>query len=222
MPVNMEEELFLNEIRDIQIYDTNPEIRAEAEKLLREMAGPMEMLLALNILLVIYYHDKRYDDAMKETELLFNDPAMHQSRAYLLLKQGEISQLQGDFDAALSFYCRSLTIGKWPEHVAYFLWSHISFCWLYKRQFVTAEWCARKAISISPKRWEAWKNLGAGLELQEKYPEALRCYFKAVFLADKKMIPILHLHRLIRRRHGFIDGLKEVRKKLFKDFKLMV
>jgi len=37
-----------------------------------------------------------------------------------------------------------------------------------------------------------------------------------------KMIPVLHLRRLIRRRHGFIDGLKEVRKKLFKDFKLMV
>ena len=159
---------------------------------------------------------------MKEAEDLSNDPEMRHCRSYLLLKQGEISWLRGDFDAALSFYCRSLTIGRYHEHVAYFLWSHIAFCWLYKQQFVTAEWCSRKAIQINHERWQAWKNLGVSLEHQDKYADALQCYFKATYLANRKMIPILHLRRLIRRRHGFIEGLKEVRRKLFIDFKLMV
>lgn len=66
MSLNMEEELFLDEIRDVNLYSANPEIQAEAEMLLREMTGAIDKLLALNVLLVIYYEDKRYGYARRE------------------------------------------------------------------------------------------------------------------------------------------------------------
>ena len=220
--INMEEELYLDEIRDIQMRALTPQKADEVERIFREIRDPNEKLIGLNILLVIFFHDKRYDEAMMSVEELVNDPEMAEYKAYLILKQGQISELQGDFDAALGFYCRSLTIGKWPEYVCYFLWNHIGFCWLFKQEFVTAEWCCRKAIEVNPRRGEAWKNLGVSLEHQGKFTEALQCYFKAFSLSERKIITVLHLRRIIRRRHGFIEGLKDVRRQLFKNFRLLV
>ena len=57
---------------------------------------PNEKLLILNILLVIYFHDKRYDEAMKEIETLLNDPEMKAYKYNLLLKQDEIRELRDD------------------------------------------------------------------------------------------------------------------------------
>ena len=51
-----------------------------------------EKLIALNILLVIYLYQKRYDDAMKDIEELLNDPEMQIFREYLLSKKNAVRQ----------------------------------------------------------------------------------------------------------------------------------
>ena len=55
--------------------------------------GAEEKLVALNILLVIYLHDQRYLDALKDIEELLNDLEMQEHREYLLLKQNEVRQV---------------------------------------------------------------------------------------------------------------------------------
>lgn len=157
-----------------------PQKVGEVERIFREIYEPNEKLIRLNILLVIYFHEKRYDEAMAEVVLLINNPDMAEYKAYLILKQGQISEFQGNFDATLSFYYHTLAIGKWPLYVRYYLWNHIGFCWLRKQKFITAEWCCRNAIKLDPKLWEAWSNLGVSLKHQGEFPEALQCYFKAV------------------------------------------
>ena len=62
-------------------------IRETADEL-----GIEEKLIALNILLVIYLHHKRYLDALADIEELLNDPQMDQHMEYLLLKQNEVRQ----------------------------------------------------------------------------------------------------------------------------------
>ena len=49
-----------------------------------------EKLIALNILLVIYMYQKRYDDAMGYIEELLNDPEMQIFRDYLLSKKDAV------------------------------------------------------------------------------------------------------------------------------------
>ncbi len=54
--------------------------------------GVEEKLVALNILLVIYLHDKRYLEALEDIEELLIDSEMQIYREYLLLKQNEVRQ----------------------------------------------------------------------------------------------------------------------------------
>ncbi len=54
--------------------------------------GAEEKLIALNILLVIYMHDKRYLEALDDIEELLADPEMQSHREYLLLKRSEVRQ----------------------------------------------------------------------------------------------------------------------------------
>ena len=58
----------------------------------RAKLGAQEKLIALNILLVIYLHDKRYPEAFKDINDLLGDPQMKGCRRYLLLKRVEISE----------------------------------------------------------------------------------------------------------------------------------
>ena len=52
-------------------------------------------MIGLNILLVIFFHDKRYEEAIKEVQELVENSDMAEYKAYLILKQGQISELQG-------------------------------------------------------------------------------------------------------------------------------
>ena len=54
--------------------------------------GAEEKLIALNILLVIYMHDRRYLEALDDIEELLADPEMQNEREYLLLKRSEVRQ----------------------------------------------------------------------------------------------------------------------------------
>lgn len=54
--------------------------------------GAEEKLIALKILLVIYLHDKRYGEALRDIEELLNDPEMGKDREYLLLRENEVRQ----------------------------------------------------------------------------------------------------------------------------------
>ena len=56
-----------------------------------------EKLIALNILLVIYLHDKRYAEAMEDIEELLNDPEMQVYREYLFLRQEEVKMASESF-----------------------------------------------------------------------------------------------------------------------------
>ena len=57
-----------------------------------EELGTEEKIIALKILLVIYLHDKRYGEALRDIEELLNGPEMGKNREYLLLKQNEVRQ----------------------------------------------------------------------------------------------------------------------------------
>lgn len=55
--------------------------------------GAEEKMVALKILLVIYLHDKRYLDALRDIEELLSDPQMEKQRGYLLMRRGEVKQI---------------------------------------------------------------------------------------------------------------------------------
>ena len=54
--------------------------------------GAEGKLIALKILMVIYLHDKRYLEALRDIDELLDDSAMWEYREYLLLRQNEVRQ----------------------------------------------------------------------------------------------------------------------------------
>jgi len=158
---------------------------SEVEEIFKEICGSNEDLFILNIHLAVFFQEKCYREAMDEVTSAIDKFDSVEYKAYLIMRQGQISELQKDFNASLKFYYHTLMIGKWPLYVRYYLWNHIAFCWLFKHKFKSAEWCCRKAIKLDPKRWNAWKSLGGSLERQGKLIEAFQCYFQAVQLFRK-------------------------------------
>lgn len=85
--------------------------------------GAEEKMIAFNILQVIYLHDKRYSEALRDIRELLHDPEMRSHHEYLILKQKEVRQAlarslkkrRGSFWHKISGYFRSLTACR-QEH----------------------------------------------------------------------------------------------------------
>ena len=180
----MDEKLTLEEMSNINYCMPSHMVR-KAEIIYRAICGNNEDLIILNIHLAILFQEKCYDAAMDEVISVIDQFDRVEYKAYLILRQGQISEFQENFDAGLKFYYHTLAIGKWPLYIRYYLWNRIAFCWLQKQKFKTADWAYRKAIKLDSKRWNAWKNLGSSFKRQGKFIEALQCYFQAILLFSR-------------------------------------
>ena len=187
----MVKELPLGERNNIRYCMTSQNV-SEVENIFKKICGSNEDLFILNIHLAVFFQEKNYELAMDEVTAAIDKFDRAEYRAYLILRQGQISEFQGNFNGGLRFYYHTLAIGKWPLYVRYYLWNKIAFCWLLKQKYKSAEMCYRKAFKLDPKRWNAWKSLGGSLERRGKLIEALQCYFQAILLFRRDREYIFH------------------------------
>lgn len=90
----MEEELYFDKMHEAQ-YGTISQKGGEVNRIFRGAYEPNEKMVGLNILLVVYFHEKRYNEAMNEVTLLIENPDLREYKPYLMLKQCQIRDLQG-------------------------------------------------------------------------------------------------------------------------------
>lgn len=181
-PLNMLEELFVAELRCGITYYIARGAQERAKQALRSAKTADNRMSALTAFLKACIPENNLLEAIALTEDLLKDPQMIFHRSRLLFHLGVLSERLYEFDAAISYYCRSLACGSRPEELHDVLWSNLGFCWLYKQDFKTAEQCCRWAISINGQSWDAWKNLGVSLEHQQHIEEAFLAYFKGGML----------------------------------------
>ena len=145
--------------------------------------------------------DELYIEKLHKASVV-NDQLMLNNKAYQLFQQGRICEFQYEFNDALDYYYQSIACTVIPMEIYCDLWSNMGFCWLYKKEFKSAEICCCRAIELNPKRWEVWKNLGVSLEHQGCLKESLKAFTQAVDLSNGNEIGILNLLRFDRRHGG--------------------
>lgn len=117
----------------------------------------------------------------------------------LLIREGGYCEKLGDYEWAIKFYESSLAFETEDEDLRYFRVNNLAFCLNYMKRFEEAESLLRRAIIISPKKYNAWKNLGVSLEHQGQFEESAECYLKAISLSRGEDRSIMHLKRLAGR-----------------------
>jgi predicted TPR repeat methyltransferase len=108
---------------------------------------------------------------------------------------GLLRTQQGRHEEAVKLMVAALEIE--PGYVD--AWSNLCVVYLKERDFVRAEFCARKAIEISPDFANAWANLGMTLRARNACEEALVAWGRALDLQPgMRNIAISYGHLLYR------------------------
>lgn len=213
--------MFMDELRESVTFCVPVGIHDVAVKALRTSQSGEEKMSALETLLKVCTVDGNYLEGLNTIDRLISDPAMTAHRSRLLFQAGEMSSGLYDFDAAISYYCRSLACASRPEDLHPAILTNLGFCWLYKRDFKTAEMCCRQAIQFSPHSWEAWKNLGVSLEHQSQIAGAFAAYFKAVFLSRGRVVPVNHLVRISQRHPSVLPDVSGMRPAVYREYSFL-
>ena len=221
-PLNMKEELYMDTLRESVICCVPTGLHDWAVKALRTATTGEEKLAAIDTMLKVCAAQSNFLEGINIIDRMISDPGMSAYRSRMLFWAGEMSEGLYDFDAAIGYYWRSLACGSRPEELHPIALSNLGFCWLYKKDFKTAERCCRQAITFGPYLWEAWKNLGVSLEHQGRIKEAFLAYFRAVLLSHCRAIPIMHLVRLSHRHPSLGPDVAGLRPTVYKEYRVIL
>ncbi len=222
MPLNMIEELFINDLRDGIVYCIAKGAQDRAKKALYSAKTADDKMSALTAVLKVCIAESNLLEGLTITERLLNEPMMIFHRSRLLFWLGDLNERLYDFDPAIGYYCHSLACASRPDELHHVIWSNLGFCWLYKQDFRTAEQCCRRSLELASKEWEAWKNLGVSLEHQQQIEEAFLAYFKAVHLSRGRAVPVWHLTRLNQRHPGVVPDVSGMKVTAYREYEILI
>lgn len=223
---DMHEELFVEIAYSQEPVPLDKEMVAEEWRYYKMSPAISSKYSAVAALTRLYDEACFYDRAITVCKLALRNSQLKEYRAELYFKMGEINEHKRDFDRALNSYLKSLRIGLGNGYMQYWLYKNITFCYLIKKDFSTAERHCRIAIDIGEANWiaerfrefdpnvswEAWKNMGVVMEHAGKYLEAASFYTTAIKLSHRLSCPeisILHLRRLLKRHPDLVRAWKE-------------
>ena len=151
-------------------------------------------------LLSLYQDCGRVDEAImaiKDALKIHEFEQEHASRLFFYL--GQLSEQKRDFRKALEYYLKSIHIGSQEKHLKYYQNNNAGFCLNYLMEFKAARRFCMRATKISPKYYNAWKNLGVSFEHLGMIFDAATCYARSQWLEPSDPRARKHLDRLIFR-----------------------
>jgi len=175
--------------------DLKPVSAEEAERILLERLAKAgsDHLDAIWDLACFYSQAGQYPiaQAYMERYLRTTDDPEKQAGAYLGL--GQTMERMKEYEAAIGFYSRALSLEPTNTPTWYLINNNLGFCLNLFERFEDAENYCRVAIGIDPERPNAYKNLGISLAGQGRYAEAARDYIRAtrVQAADGRALKLL-------------------------------
>lgn len=118
-----------------------------------------------------------------------------QARCYL--RAGQIREQTGNTEAARACYEEVVSLEPQDKEVAYFAFNNLAYCLNRLGQSREAEGHARRAVAISPDRFNAHKNLGIALEKLGHFPEAAESLLAAVRIHPDHPVSMRRLRVLL-------------------------
>lgn len=154
--------------------------------------------------LVRFYQGIQRNDLVTDiTQMILKstDNPEEQARCYHWL--GQAAELRREYDAALEYYAKGVTLKPTDKITAYFLRNNTGYCLNLKGRHEEAEALCLKAIEIDSAQHNAWKNLGLSLEGQGDLMGAAWAYVEATKLNPRDIRAFTFLQRLIAEHPDF-------------------
>jgi tetratricopeptide (TPR) repeat protein len=120
-----------------------------------------------------------------------------EKKAFCYLSMGQLLEQNRDFEAAISAYSQAYLLEPVNSCSWYFIHNNLGCCLNHCERYEEAEKFCREAIRIDATRYNAYINLGVALEGQEKYPDAVRAFIKAVKTNSADTDVLQHLEDLV-------------------------
>ncbi|HKQ19841.1 MAG TPA: DUF6569 family protein [Candidatus Eisenbacteria bacterium] len=141
--------------------------------------------------------------ALRELQEIISGNPDAEQRALCYLRAGQIREQTGNTEAARACYEEAISPEPKDKEVAYFAFNNLAYCLNRLGQSREAEGHARRAVAISPDRFNAHKNLGIALEKLGHFPEAAESLLAAVRIHPDHPVSVRRL-RVILATHPTI------------------
>ncbi len=139
-----------------------------------------------------------YAGAQGYFEKIFDLTDSVNAKAFCLLSIGQVKEQQEDYESALSWYRKGLSMTPGSDReIRYFLHNNLGYCLnRFERHAEAMRYCLA-AIEIIPRRFNAYKNLGVALEGLGEYTEAVKSYINASLLNPEDPRSLRHVDSLL-------------------------
>jgi tetratricopeptide (TPR) repeat protein len=172
----------------------------EAEKCLlaevKKAAQAGNPIKAMWNLAIFYKAAHQVEKAVRD--LLDKVPEV-ENRAYLIMSLGQQAEMTKDFDLAVRFYMQGGSMEPCAQFTWYYLHNNLGYSLNQLGRFEEGELYCRRAIEITAKPPNAYKNRGLALQGQGEYAEAARCFITATQANASDERSVKHLEKLIQQ-----------------------
>lgn len=194
---------------------------AEAYLLARLFEKEKELEDVLVNLVALYSRAGRQDLSMSYLERLLGMASNAEKKANCYLMLGQIMEQTGNFEEAIQFYKKALSLEPTDTNVWYLVNNNLEYCLNNFSKFEDAEPYCREAIKIDPGRYNAYKNLGISLQGMGKYREATRNLIKSVETNPLDNRAFSHLLELVNLHPEVATEIPDIKKQVERCRKLV-
>jgi len=188
----------------------------EAEhRLLKDLEDPnRNSRQTLWNLSILYGSTNRLPQAIQCVERLLEDAAGPEEKAGCLLALGQYMEKANDFPAAVGFYRAAYSLEPCDPKVCYFIRNNLGYCLNSLGHYEEAEQYLTQALSISPDRYNAHKNMGISCEGCGDYIQAAEYYIAAIQRNASDPRALAHLERLVNREPTLLVDVPDLPQKM--------
>lgn len=161
---------------------------------IQESDDEVELEKATYELARFYQKYEKFDKAIETFQKLSKPSCKKNRLPFYLFSLGQLHEKINDFSTAIVYYKKSLDlISESDQHIRYYIFNNIGYCYIILNDFIKGEDYCRQAIDINPKKCNAYKNLGISLEGQGRYSDAVKMYLEATCtnVTDRRAMDLL-------------------------------
>lgn len=169
----------------------------EAEKRLLEKLAQENSIAAMWNLAQFYKQTGNVERATQVFRELLDNVDELESKAHVIFALGQTAERANDFDLAVRFYREALAMEPSDDEIWYWIHNNLGYSLNQLGKFVDGEECCRRALAITAKLPNAFKNLGLSLAGQGQYGDAAKCFIAATQANAGDPRSMLHLEQLL-------------------------
>jgi Flp pilus assembly protein TadD len=154
----------------------------------------------------LYSITGRQQIALRYTQRLISGTDDREKLAAGYLAQGQLMEQMSDWRGAIVVYQRAFALQPTNPATSYLVHNNLGFCLNQIGCYHEGETYCRTAISIEPRRANAFKNLGLSLLGQHRFAEAAQSFIDAVKANASDPRAARHLEDLVAKYRAEVEA----------------